>query len=139
MGKTGFAGPVYGAKQTLLSVGPTAASTGSSAVFAGTVVPVGEDWYATEVALYRNSTGSTNFVVSVQDDSTTIGSVGVGGSSVVASGISIFTRDGGEYEGTRIASQSVITFSHSSHAGPNANACVSLYGFRRFISSSRTE
>lgn len=139
MGKTAFSGPVYGAKQTLLSVGPVSASTGSSAIFAGTIVPSGEDWYVTEVALHRNSTGSTNFVVSVQDDSTTIGSVGVGGSSVVASGITIFAADPGEYEGLRVASGSTITLSHSSHAGANANNTVTLSGFRRFINSTRGE
>ena len=134
-----FSGPLYGAKQTLITAGPVAASTGSSAVFWGSIVPAGEDWYATELVVYRNSTGSTNLAISVQDDSTTIGSVGVGGSSATGSGISIFTPDGGEYEGIRIASGSTVTLSHSSHAGPNTNLCVSLYGFRRFISSTRAE
>lgn len=140
MGKTSFTGPVYGAKQTLLCVGPVAASTGSSAAFYGTIVPAGEDWYPTEISLYRNSTGSTNLVVSLLDDSTLIGSVGVGGSSATAASvIAVFTKDSGEFEGTKIASGSTITLVHSSHAGPNANLCVTISGFRRFISSSRVE
>lgn len=140
MGKTAFSGPVYGAKQTLWSGGPFAASTGSSATFAGTKVPSGEDWYATELALYRNSTGSTNFVVSLLDDSTLVGSVNVGGSSLAAvSNITVFTPTGGEYEGAFVASGSVLTFAHSSHAGPNAELSVTLSGFRRFVNSSRSE
>lgn len=139
MGKTAFSGPVYGAKQTLFSMGPAAASTGVIAAIAGTVVPAGEDWYATELVLYRNSTGSTNLVISLLDDSTTVGSVGIGGSSIAAGNIAIFTPDGGEYEGTRLASGSVLTFNHSSHAGPNINNFVSLYGFRRFANSTRGE
>ncbi len=140
MGKTSFSGPVYGSKQTLFSVGPATASTGSSAVFAGTLVPAGEDWFATELSLYRNSTGSTNLVISLHDDSTLMGTVGVGGSSATAaSAISIITKDGGEYEGARIASGSLITLSHSSHAGPNANLFAVLSGFRRFANSTRPD
>lgn len=136
MGVSRFSGPVYGSKGSLFSVGPVSASTGSSAVFAGTVVPAGEDWYATELLLYRNSTGSTNFIVSLQDDSTTIGQVSVNGSSIAVSNYSSFVTDGGEFEGTRIASGSVITLSHSSHAGPNANINVVVRGFTRFVNSS---
>lgn len=136
MGKTSFSGPAFGAKATLLSVGPLAASTGSSAVFAGTIVPAGEDWYLTEVALHRNSTGSTNFVVSVHDDSTLVGSVGVGGSSIAASGIARFTPDVGEFQGVKVLSGSTITLSHSSHAGPNINLTAVLSGYRRFVPST---
>jgi hypothetical protein len=136
MGKSAFSGPVFGAKATLFSVGPVSASTGSSAVFAGAIVPPGEDWYATNLSLYRNSTGSTDFTISVQDDSTTIGSANVGGSSVAASGISNFSPDSGEYQGIKIASGSTVTFSHSSHAGPNANVTVVLSGYRRWTPST---
>jgi hypothetical protein len=137
MGVTRFSGPVYGAKETLFSAGPVSASTGSSAVFAGIIVPVGEDWYVTELSMFRTSTGSTNFVVSVQDDSTTIGSVGVGASSIAAGAVTVFTADGGEHEGLRILTGSTVTLSHSSHAGPNANVCVAMRGFARWIASTR--
>ncbi len=137
MGKTAFSGPAYGAKATLFS-GVFTASTGAIDTLAGTKVPSGEDWYATEVALFRGSTGSTGLTVSVLDDSTSLATVGVGGSSLTgAAVVTIFTADSGEYEGTRIASGSVVSFSHSSHAGPNANISITLRGFTRFIDSSR--
>lgn len=136
MGKTAFSGPAFGAKATLFSAGPVAASTGSSAIFAGAIVPAGEDWYPTEVSLHRTSTGSTNLAISVHDDSTLVGSVTVGGSSIAASGITRFTADSGEYQGIRIASGSTVTFSHSSHAGPNAGLTVVLSGYRRWIPST---
>lgn len=139
MGKCAMSGPVYGAKATLFSFGPVTPSTGATGTLGGTIVPAGEDWFATEVALYRNSTGSTNLVVSVLDDSTSAATVGVGGSSIAAGAVTIFATDGGEYEGYRLASGSVVTFTHSSHAGPNTNLLVTLRGFTRFINSTRGE
>ncbi len=139
MGKTSFSGPVFGAQQTLFSVGPVAASTGSSAAFWGIVVPAGEDWYATELCLFRNSTGSTNLVVSLLDDSSAVGTVGPGGSSVASAQVTVITKDGGEYSGARILSGSTITLAHSSHAGPNINLCVTLSGYRRFANSTRPD
>lgn len=139
MGLSRLSGPVYGAKATLVCVGPFACSTGSSAVFSGGKVPSGEDWYATELVLHRASTGSTDLAISLQVNSTTVGSVTIGGSSVVASNISILTTDGGEYEGTRIASGTTFTLSHSSHAGPNIGCTVTLRGFTRFVNSTRAE
>lgn len=137
MGKSAWSGPVFGAKATLISAGPVAASTGSSAIFYGVTVPAGEDWYATDLSLYRNSTGSSNLAISVHDDSTLVGSLTVGGSTVTAAANSTrFTPDSGEYQGIRIASGSVVTLSHSSHAGPNANLCVVLSGYRRWIPST---
>jgi hypothetical protein len=131
MGRTRFSGPVFGAKQSLFSVGGIAASTGSSAIFAGTVVPTGEDWHITEIAIHRNSTGSTNFVVSLHDDSTLVGSVGVGGSSIVASNCTTVTADAGDI-GAKVLAGSVLTLSHSSHAGPNIGLSASVYGYVRF-------
>lgn len=136
MGKTSFSGPVWGAKQSLLSVGPVSASTGSSAVFSGTVVPEGEDWFATDLSLYRNSTGSTNLAISLHDDSTLVGSIGVGGSSVAVATVTRFTPDSGEFQGIKIASGSTVTLSHSSHAGANANLTVVLSGYRRYVAST---
>lgn len=136
MGKTAFSGPVFGAKQALMWAGPVAASTGSSAVFAGVVVPKGEDWYVSELSLHRASTGSTNLVISLHDDSTLVGSITIGGSSVVASNSTHFTADSGEYQGIKVLSGSVVTLSHSSHAGPNAGLSVMLSGYRRWIPST---
>lgn len=139
MGKTSYQGPVYGAKETLWSAGPIAPSTGVVAVCAGTIVPSGEDWYVTELSMWRNSTGSTNLVMTLLDDSSAVGTVGVGGSSATAaSAITVLPTDSGEFEGTKIAAGSTITFSHSSHAGPNINLFLTLHGFRRFGPSTRT-
>lgn len=136
MGKTSFSGPLFGAKASLFCAGPVAASTGSSAVFSGAVVPRGEDWYATDLSVYRNSTGSTDLTISVHDDSTLVGSIAVLGSSGIVGNSTRFTPDSGEYQGIRIASGSTVTFSHSSHAGPNANLQVVLSGYRRWIPST---
>jgi hypothetical protein len=135
MGKTSYSGPVYGAKATLFSFGPVNAAT--STVLGGVVVPAGEDWYATELSVFRNSTGSTTAIVSALDDSTLVGATAAITSSVTAaSAIKIFTPDGGEYEGTRIASGSTVTFTVSD---TNLGLLVSLSGYRRFINSTRAE
>jgi hypothetical protein len=136
MGKTAFDGPLFGGKATLFSAGPVSASTGSSAIFAGTIVPAGEDWLLTDVAVYRNSTGSTDLAISVHENSTLMGSVTIGGSSIVASNIARFTADGGEYQGKLVRTGSTVTLSHSSHAGPNANLTVVLSGYRRWKPST---
>ena len=136
MGKTAFTGPVFGAKQSLIDCGPVSASTGSSANFYAVIVPAGEDWYITDLSLYRNSTGSTDLAVSVLDDSTNVLSVTIGGSSIVASNIARATPTAGEFQGVQVASGSTITLAHSSHAGPNANLCVQVSGFRRYVAST---
>lgn len=136
MGKTAFAGPVFGAKQTLIDVGPVNTSTGSSANFYGCIVPAGEDWFITEISLFRNSTGSTDLAVSVLDDSTNVVSVTAGGSSIAMSNIARATATSGEFQGSQVLSGSTITLAHSSHAGPNANLCVQVSGFRRYVPST---
>jgi hypothetical protein len=136
MGKTSFTGPVFGAKQSLIDCGPVSASTGSSAAFYGVIVPAGEDWFVTDLAIFRNSTGSTDLAISVLDDSTNVLSVTANGSSIAFSNIGRATADSGEFQGTKIASGSTITLVHSSHAGPNANLCVQVSGFRRYLPST---
>lgn len=136
MGKTSFTGPVFGAKQSLIDCGPVSASTGSSAAFYGTIVPAGEDWFVTDLAIFRNSTGSTDLAISVLDDSTNVLSVTANGSSIAFSNIGRAAADSGEFQGTKIASGSTITLVHSSHAGPNANLCVQVSGFRRYLPST---
>ena len=136
MGKTAFGGPVFGAKQSLLAVGPVSASTGSSANFYGVVVPPGEDWYITDLSVYRNSTGSTDLAISVLDDSTNVLSVTANGSSIVFGNTGRATPTSGEYQGVQVASGSTVTLAHSSHAGPNANLCVVVSGYRRWVRST---
>jgi hypothetical protein len=135
MGKTAYSGPVYGAKATLFSFGPINAAT--STVLGGVVVPAGEDWYATELCVFRNSTGSTTAIVSALDDSSVVGATAAITSSLTSvSSIKILPTDGGEYEGTRIASGSTVTFTVSD---TNLGLLVSLSGYRRFINSTRGE
>ena len=71
------------------------------------------------------------------DDSTSVGATAAITSSLTAvSAIKILPTDGGEYEGTRIATGSVVTFTVSDS---NLGLFVSLNGYRRFINSTRAE
>lgn len=146
MGATRFSGPVYGAKQTLFSCSKQDVSSGAGSglagiVIAGTVVPSGEDWYATEFTVYRGSTGSTSLGLAVLDDSSVVSSATITSSLAAAKQQNIIAADAGEYEGTRILSGSVVEFSlsQSSAVGASSNVTVQLSGYRRFISSTRAE
>lgn len=145
MGKTAYSGPVYGAKQTLFSVHVSDISSGAgngvSTNLGMTRVPVGEDWYACEFAYHRGSTGSTGIEFSVQANSSKISSVTIASSAADQMNFILITPDGGEYEGTRIASLSTVSFNvvQSSVAPATSNVTLSLYGYRRFINSTRSE
>lgn len=145
MGKTAFSGPLYGAKQTLYSVTHPSLSSGANAgistVVAGCIIPTGEDWYATEFGAYRGSSGSSVAAFWVQDDSTVVSSVTMTSTDVGVNQMNIITPDAGEYEGARMASGSTISFwySNSSAQGQLLNVTWSLYGYRRFVSSTRAE
>jgi len=145
MGWTRFSGPVYGAKQTLFSgCFPTLSSgsgNGISTIAAATIVPVGEDWYATEFQIHRGSTGSSVNAFWVNDDATNVSSVTMTSTGANVNSISIITPDGGEKEGKRMASGSTITFnySNSSAQGGLVNVNFQLSGYRRFVTSSRAE
>jgi hypothetical protein len=145
MGRTRFAGPVYGAKQTLFSASrdtlSTGAGSGVSTTASATIVPVGEDWYATEFQAYRGSTGSSASGFWVQANSTILSSITITSTVADANSIAILTPDGGEKEGVRIASGSTVSFwySNSSAQAAITKASWSLSGYRRFIQSSRVE
>ena len=146
MGSTRFSGPVYGAKQTLFSIGASTLSSGAgngvaNAIFAGTVVPLGEDWYVTEFQAFRGSTGSSAVGFSVLDDSTVLSSITFTSTTANANTINILTPDGGEKEGVRVLSGSTVHFAYtnSSAQGGLSNVNVSIFGFRRFVNSSRSE
>ena len=146
MGRTRFSGPVYGAKQTLYSIGASTLSSGSgngvaNSIFAGTIVPVGEDWYACEFQAFRGSTGSSATGFAVLDDSTVVSSITFTSTTAAQNSINIITPDGGEKEGVRIASGSTVHFvySNSSAQGGLSNVAVSLFGYRRYVTSSRGE
>lgn len=131
MGKTAFSGPAFGSKATLMDY--TLVSAASSGAVAGTIVPPGEDWYATNLSFYRTSTGLSTFAVSVLDDSTVIGTAAA--TAGTAGGwISNFTPDSGEYQGVKIASGSTVTFAHNSTQ--TGVVAVVLSGYRRWIPST---
>jgi hypothetical protein len=145
MGRTRFTGPVYGAKQTLFSIGASTLSSGAgsgvSTIAAGTIVPLGEDWYVTEFQAFRGSTGSSATGFWVTDDSTVMSSITITSTVANANSIAIITPDGGEKEGARIASGSTVHFwySNSSAQGGLSNCSWALFGYRRFVNSSRAE
>jgi hypothetical protein len=149
MGKTAFSGPLYGGKATLISYGINAVSTGSgnglsSVVLYTCIVPSGEDWYATEFNVARDSTGGstvgTGMVVNVQDDGTAVASIG-NTSTTTYNTLSIITPTAGEYEGKQIASGSTVTLAITVSSGgtPSSAVSVTLSGYRRFINSTRAE
>lgn len=131
MGKTAFSGPAFGAKATL--AGYTLVSAASSGAVAGTIVPPGEDWYATEITFYRSSTGLSTFAVSLLDDSTVVGSV-ASTAGTAGGWLARFTPDSGEYQGVKIASGSLVEFSHNSTQ--TGVVAVTLSGYRRWIPST---
>jgi hypothetical protein len=141
MGRTRFSGPVYGAKQTLFSIGWPTLSTGTSTVAAATIVPVGEDWYATEFQAYRGSTASSQAGFSVLKGSTVLSSITFTSTTADANQINIITPDGGEKEGKRIPSGSTVFFRYADVSSQAALTRVSwmLTGYRRFVTSSRSE
>jgi len=141
MGRTRFSGPAYGAKATLISLGFAATSTGVSTVSAATIVPPGEDWYATEFCAYRGSTGSSQGAMWVTDDSTVVSSVTFTSTTAGAHTLNVIPPSAGEKEGVRILSGSTVRL-HYSDAGSMAamtNVTWVLSGYRRFVDSSRSE
>jgi hypothetical protein len=127
MGRTRFSGPTYGAKAQLFSA--TVSVSGSSGTFARVKVPAGEDWYATDFSIGRESTGVSGHAIVAMDDSTVFSSLAfadVNAGSTVAT----LTADAGEDEGVRIASGSAITFRTTSTA--TGFVSLALGGFRRY-------
>lgn len=142
MGLSRVSGPFYGSKATLASMAiATVSSAASAVVVFQTVIPVYEDWFATEWILARGSTGSTGFGAALIDDSTVVSSATLNSSVANASTLVTLTADGGEYEGVRMAAGSTITFSVSSPSSQSASSAISLTlrGFTRFVSSTRSE
>lgn len=144
MGKTSFSGPVYGAKSLLWqgSYNSTVAlSTAAATVFAKVRVPAYEQWLVTELQVYRGSTHSTTTVVALTDDSTVIGNVAITSSLAGSIGSTTLTATPGEYEGQLVLQNSTLALTlqegTSSIAGQDLTA--SVYGFIRFLSSTRPE
>jgi hypothetical protein len=147
MGKTAYAGPVYGAKSALWNPFVLVVSSGGATqTVAMTRVPTYEEWYVTEV-LAQCSTSSTgaaaaSSVANVQfkaNGSTLHTPLIFQNTNTVA--MVTVTPTPGEYEGRLIAAGSTITFVAA--GGDTAVAMGSLRGelrgYIRFISSTRSE
>lgn len=144
MGKTSFSGPVYGAKSLLWAVPLGADVSGSTAstlsVTVGKiVVPPGEDWIITDVSVFRNSTGSTGFTATLDDDSTVIATVPVTSSLAASQGSTRVAATAGEYTGIVAASGSTLTMTFDDAIA--ASSFVSrgtawVYGFPRWLQTS---
>lgn len=151
MGKTAFAGPVYGAKCNLLSYGPIAAANGSTALVATAVVPPYESWYITEVGFANTQTSSNSSTpkVIVKVDGTPTadplfpaGNPGsavsvVGGTSTGAFNLmGTATPTPGEYEGYAAPANSTIRIVSSGTIGA---LMVRVDGYKRYIDSTRAQ
>lgn len=142
MGKTAFSGPVFGAKCLLATASVDAVSTGAgdgvSTVVGFTIVPAGEDWLVTDFVAGRESTGSTAYGLSIDDDSSNVSSATITSSAASQRAIRAITADAGEFAGKIIASGSTITFRlvQSSGVGASSGVSMHLYGYARFIPGS---
>lgn len=154
MGKTAFKGPVYGAKSLLWSGGPlTGTTSASTALIATTVIPPYEDWYATEIKA-SFSTGSSvgnSFVFKSKGGSSglarydgqastvaqTIGTIN-SGTSTSLNAVTTITPTAGEYEGLYIPAGSTLRLV-SSGVNPQSRVTFGLWGYPRFIPSTRAE
>ncbi len=159
MGLTRFSGPVYGAKGVLTtfisSSGTQNTSTADAFVNARHIVPVGEDWFICEAGLSLSTTSSSaqSFLLkteggssgilrlSGQLDSTkaqTVTTWATTTSTTLAWTLNIVTPTPGAYEGLYVPSGSTVRLVSSGSAGPGLPYCE-VYGFRRFVSSTRAE
>ena len=141
MGKTAFSGPVFGAKSLLATVRLDVSSGGGNGVsttIGAAIVPAGEDWYVTDFFAGRESTGSTSYGLSVDDDGTNVSSVTFTSSLAGQRQLVAITADAGEFSGKQIAAGSTITFRcvQSSVIGASSGVQVSLYGYPRYIAGS---
>jgi hypothetical protein len=143
MGKTAFSGPVFGAWGLLASAKVDAVSTGAgdgiSTAIGFAIVPVGMDWYATDFQAARESTGSTSYGLAVDANGSNVSSATFTSSNAAQRVSVTVTADGGEFMGKRIPGGSTVTFRLvvSSGIGASSGVSVNLYGFPRFVSSSR--
>jgi len=143
MGRTRFSGPVYGAKALLWSAHIKDAAVSTTTTTMGSInVPTGQDWLITDIHAWRGSTVSTGFRLTVTDDSTTVGTVSITSSLASQTGQSAVTPAAGEDEGYIAAAGSSLTMTFD-QTGSSVAASTAVtgwvYGFIRFVSSSRAE
>ena len=153
MGKTSFSGPVYGAKNNILTFAFAAGAISSNASTtllpgATITVPTYEAWALT--GLYTNvSTCSSNaaqFKVKVEcptfngnsSFSQTAFTVGSGTSTSIAAQTLPTSPTAGEYEGLILPPNSTIRVVSSANSAMGVTN-LNLHGFIRFVSSTRAE
>jgi hypothetical protein len=149
MGKTAFAGPVYGAKGNLVSFGPIAGGGGSTTFFASAVVPPYETWYITEANFGQTQASSNSstpkLIVKVKGTNGADAAFPTGnaGSAVTVTGptstaawavVGTASVTPGEYEGYAAPANSTIRIVSSGTIGL---LTVNVQGYRRFIDSTR--
>lgn len=150
MGKTAYSGPVYGAKSLLWSYSRNSTVPPSTALYAAAqmVVPAGQDWFFTDFHAFRESTHSTQFVVTLVDDSSRAqaSSAAIAGLAITSSAVNqvastVIAADAGEYEGRRVAAGSTLSLTVASGNSSVTSSPFGAwaYGYIRFVSSSRPE
>lgn len=159
MGFSRMSGPVYGAKALLAHYSAAAVtSTGASSAFtASWIVPPGEDWFICDIAGFGSTMSSGGNTVTIKSEggstSNALRDWGGGSNSTIAQTVGTLTfgtstggaaitqlsPTGGESEGRWVPSGSTVRAVLSSVANAITNFNVSLYGYRRFVSSTRAE
>lgn len=159
MGFSRMSGPVYGAKGVLAAFSASAvtSSGASTALVASWIVPGGEDWFVCDLAGYCSTCSSGGDTVSLKSEggsttaalrdwgggsnstkAQTLGSI-TWGTSTTGPQLTQLTPSAGESEGVWVPSGSTVRAVLSSVLNPIANLNVNLYGYRRFVSSTRAE
>lgn len=154
MGLTRFKGPVYGAKSLLWGGGPlTGTTSASTALVAAVAIPPYEDWYVTE-AKASFSTGSSagnSFIFKSEGGSSglarydgqastvaqTLATIN-SGTSTSLNNVTTITPTAGEYEGLYVPAGSTVRLV-SSGVNPQSKVSFGLWGYPRFIPSTRSE
>lgn len=157
MGITRFAGPVYGTKGAIATYSPSGvtSSGASSALIASWIVPVGEDWFVTEITGYCSTCSSGGNTITIKSEggstsgagrtwgdgsnSTKAQTVGTAtwGTSTGGPIVGYPTATAGEAEGVWIPSGSTVRALLSSVTNPIANLNIVLRGYPRFVDSTR--
>jgi hypothetical protein len=154
MGKVAFSGPVYGAKSVLFSHSAASPTTSASTILlAATVVAPYEDWYVTEIkaSFSTGSSAGNSFVFKSEGGSSglaryqgmastvaqTIGTIN-SGTSTSLNAVTTVTATAGEYEGLYVPAGSTVRVVSTS-VNPLSKVNVSIWGFVRFIPSTRSE
>jgi hypothetical protein len=135
----------------------TASTGASTALAASWMVPTGEDWFISEVAGYCSTCSSGGNTVTIKSEggstsaalrdwgagsnSTKAQTVGTmtWGTSTTGPALGYCTATAGEAEGVWVPAGSTVRAVLSVAAAAITNLNVSLYGYRRWISSTRAE